>query len=141
MFRCAALTLLALALSGCSVLGPGSPAAENDSGCGDCAAETKALRAKLERLPGLTELEMVSYGSEDTLERSPTLTVQAHVTNARAEAVRAGVVEAAWRSDLDPLDIVIVVTKDASGKVVNEQHVFKTESERYAEEYGPRPVP
>ncbi|HSE72663.1 MAG TPA: hypothetical protein VLA97_17980 [Nocardioidaceae bacterium] len=141
MLRCAALTLLAaLALSGCTVLGPGEPAADNDSGCGDCAAETEALRAELDQLPGLSELEMVEYGSEDTLERSPTLTVQARVTDAEAGTVHEGIVEAAWRSDLDPLDVVIVVTQDAAGEIVNEQYVFRTDAERYTRKYGPRPV-
>lgn len=137
-----ASTALVWAAAGCAEGSRSGSESSVPRGCGDCVRELDDLTATLEGLDDVKSVEMATFDT-DTNDRGQ-LYVQLTVTapdlaSADTAAIADELTEAAWTSQLQPLDRSEIVFTLGSGYYESAIGEFARERAAYEEKWGPRP--
>lgn len=135
---------LALGLAGCSNPSDKDPSsALIPAGCGDCESEVAALVAELEQTRGIravTPARRTTQGVPQAyLRLSVTLTGEDVASTDIRGAVDA-VAEAAWRSDVTPLDVLSLDVTLTDGYRETDRLLLGADRDAYEERWGTRPA-
>lgn len=112
------------------------------SGCGDCEAEIAALVAELEETPGVravTNPRRTTRGVPQAHLRLGLTLAGEDVVSTDISSVVDAVAEAAWRSDVTPLDVLNLDVTLSDGYTETDRFLFGAERETFEERWGERP--
>ncbi len=135
---------LAMGLASCSSpLDKQPSSARIPAGCGDCEAEIADLVAALADTPGLravTSSRRTTEGVPQAYLRLGLALAGRDVASAEIAGVVDAVAEAAWRSDISPLDVLVLDVELDNGYHESDRLLFGADRETYQQRWGERPA-
>lgn len=135
---------LAMGLAACSnPLDKQPSSARIPPGCGDCEAEIADLVAAIEETPGVravTTTRRTTTGVPQAYLRLSVSLVGKDVVSTDLPRVLDAVAEAAWRSDVNPLDVLVLDVKLGDGYHEVDRFLLGADRATYEERWGARPA-
>ena len=139
----AVLCLLALTTACSNPLDKQPSSAAIPAGCGDCEAEVAALVETVEAIPGVDAVSSTRRTTRGVpvayLSVGLDLTGK-DVVSTDVGAVADAVAEAAWRSDVSPLDVLRLEVELRNGYEESDGYAFGADRADYEERWGERPA-
>ena len=139
----AVLCLLALATACSNPLDKQPSSAAIPAGCGDCEAEVAALVETVEAIPGVDAVSSTRRTPRGVpvayLSVGLDLTGK-DVVSTDVGAVADAVAEAAWRSEVSPLDVLRLGVELRNGYQESDAYAFGADRADYEERWGERPA-
>lgn len=135
---------LAMGLAACSnPLGQQPSSARVPTGCGGCEAEIAALVTAIEQTPGVravTTTRRTTKGVPQAYLRIGLSLAGKDVGSTDITSVVDAVAEAAWRSGVNPLDVLVLEVTLADGYREVERFLLGADRDAYEERWGARPA-
>jgi hypothetical protein len=136
------VVLLAMGLTACSNPDRQPSSARIPTGCGDCEAEIDALVRSIEETPGVravTTTRRTTKAVPQAYLRVGLSVVGEEVVSTDITSVLDAVAEAAWRSEVTPLDVLVLDVTLAGGYAESDRLLFGADRDVYEKRWGARP--